>query len=421
MVSQNVLNLVDTAMVGVLGPTSLAAVGIGGFANFMTTAVIIGLASGVQTMVARRKGEERISELAVPLSGGLLLALAIGLPLAFVMYHAAPSLFSLLNSDPGVIDEGVPYFQVRVMAAVAVGMNFSFRGYWAGVGLTRLYLRTLLIMHFANIVLNYLLIFGKFGFPELGSLGAGLATTLSVYLGTGIYFFLALRRAREQGFLRGLPGQETMKTMIRLAVPAALQQFLFASGMTCLFWIIGLVGTPEVAAANVLSTLMLVAMLPALGLGLVGLTLTGEALGRGEPEAAKQWGWDVAKVALVFITLLALPALIIPDLILAGFLHEPELINIARAPLRLTAATIIFDAIGVVLMNALLGAGAARQVMVVATVSQWMVGLPLAYLAGPVLGYGLLGVWLCLGGYRVLQSGIFAALWAKGKWADIKI
>ncbi len=421
MLSQNVLNLVDTAMVGVLGPASLAAVGLGGFANFMAIAVIIGLASGVQTLVARRKGEERISELAVPLNGGLFMALLVGLPLAFVMYLAAPTLFPLLSADPGVIDQGVPYFQVRVLAAVAVGMNYSFRGYWAGVGLTGLYLRTLLIMHLCNVVLNYVLIFGKFGFPELGSYGAGLATTLSIHLGTGIYFFLALRRARPRGFLRGFPGLETMRVMIRLAVPTALQQFLFASGMTCLFWIIGLVGTNEVAAANVLTNLMLVAMLPAMGLGLAALSLSGEALGRGQPDAAKQWGWDVTKVALVFIGLLALPALFIPDLLLSGFLHDPEVVALARAPLRLTAATIIIDAVGLVLMNALLGAGAARQVMIVATGSQWIVGLPLAYLAGPVLGYGLFGIWLCLGGYRVLQSGIFALLWARGNWAHIKL
>ncbi len=421
MLSQNVLNLVDTAMVGVLGPVSLAAVGVGSYFNFMSVAVVIGLASSVQAMVARRKGEERTSELAVPLNGGLLMALVVGLPLALGMYMAAPTLFPLLNPDNGVIGEGVPYYQVRVMSAVAVGMNFSFRGYWAGVGMTGLYLRTLLIMHACNIVLNYLLIFGKFGFPELGSYGAGLATTLSLYLGTGIYFILAIRRARPRGFMNGIPGAETMKTMIRLAVPSALQQFLFASGVTCLFWIIGLVGTNEVAAANVLVNLMLVAMLPSMGLGLAALTLAGEALGRKQPDDAKQWGWDVVKVAAVFIGLLSLPALFWPELLLSGFLHETELVALASGPLRLIAATIILDSVGMVLMNALLGAGAARQVMVVATATQWIIGLPLAYLAGPVLGYGLMGIWLCQVGYRILQTGTFVGLWASGKWASIKL
>ena len=100
MVSQNVLNLVDTAMVGALGPAALAAVGVAGFARFMAAATIMGLASGVQAMTARRLGEGRASECAVPLNGGLLLALAIGAPLAAVLFVLAPDLFPYLNATP---------------------------------------------------------------------------------------------------------------------------------------------------------------------------------------------------------------------------------------------------------------------------------------------------------------------------------
>ncbi len=421
MLSQNILNLVDAAMVGTLGSTSLAAVGLGSYVNFMATAVLIGLGSSVQAMVARRKGEERSSELAAPLNGGFLLALLVGLPLAFGMYYIAPALFYLLSPDPAVVAESVPYFQVRVIAAIAIGINFSFRGYWAGVGMTRVYLITLLTMHGCNVVFNYLLIFGKFGVPELGSFGAGLATTLSICLGSCIYFFIALRRAKPHGFMSGMPGMETVKAMILLAMPSATQQFLVAAGSTCLFWIVGQVGTNEMAAASVLVNLTLVAFLPSMGLGLAALSLTGEALGRKQPEAAKQWGWDVVKVAMVFIGMISLPALAAPNLILVGFLHDPEVVALARGPLLLLAATVVIDSAGIVLMNALLGAGAARQVMIVSAATQWIVGLPLAYLAGPVFGFGLMGIWFCLIGFRTLQAGLFTGLWAKGRWADIKV
>ena len=200
MMSQNVLNLVDMAMVGVLGPAALAAVGVGSFASFMAVAVIMGLSSGVQAMTARRIGEGREDESAVPLNGGLFLAAVIGVPIAVVMYLLTPGFFPYLNADPAVVTDGVPYFQARVLAIVAVGMNFSFRGYWTGVSLTRLYLRTLLIMHACNVVLNYLLIYGKFGFPEYGAAGAGMGTAISTYIGTGIYIFLAWRIARPNGF-----------------------------------------------------------------------------------------------------------------------------------------------------------------------------------------------------------------------------
>ena len=133
MSSQTLFNLVDTAMVGRLGTAALAGVGIGGFANFMSVAVVMGLSAGVQAMCARRKGEGRLNETAVPLNGGLMLAFVVGLPLSIVLISVAQDLFLLLNDDPDVAAAGVPYLEWRLIAMVGVGMNFAFRGYWNGI------------------------------------------------------------------------------------------------------------------------------------------------------------------------------------------------------------------------------------------------------------------------------------------------
>ena len=178
MMSQNILNLVDIAMVGRLGDAALAATGIGSFSNYLATAFIIGLSAGVQALAARRLGEGREGETAIPLNGGLLLALLIGLPLCLVLIAATPGAFALLTDDPSVRELGTPYLQVRIASMVAIGMNFSFRGYWSAIHMTGVYLRTLLVMHALNIFLNWVLIFGNLGAPALGVYGAGLATTL---------------------------------------------------------------------------------------------------------------------------------------------------------------------------------------------------------------------------------------------------
>ena len=421
MASQNVLNLVDTAMVGVLGATSLAAVGIGSFVNFMAIALVMGMSSSVQAMAARRKGEGREGEMAVPLNGGLLLALAMGLPILIVLFVFGPALLPYINGDPGVIAESVPYFQARLCAVFAVGMNFAFRGYWNGVSMSRIYLQVLLIMHATNVVLNYVLIFGALGIPALGTLGAGIGSTLATYVGTAVYVFVGFKHARRAGFLSAIPGAATMLTMVRLALPSALQQFMFAAGITSLFWIIGLVGTAEVAASNVLVNLLLVAFLPGLGLGLAAASLVGQALGRGEAAEARRWGWDVVKLAALVMATIGLPALIVPEILLAGFIHDPEVVAIAREPLRLLGAGMAVDAVGLVLMNALLGAGAARQVMVVTVSLQWLVGLPLTWLVGPYLGFGLLGIWGVQFGYRALQAAVLSHLWRRGRWAAIRV
>lgn len=421
MVSQTVLNLVDTAMVGFLGKDALAGVGTASFAAFMATALVMGLSSGVQAMSARRIGEGRADEAAVPLTGGLVLALLIGLPVTVAMLTFSSTLLPLINATPGVVEAGLPYFDARLLGVVATGINFAFRGYWTGVSQSRHYLHTLLIIQVANVVISYVLIFGKFGFPELGTQGAGLGTTISLFLGTAVYFVLGWKNARKNGFLRRIPRQETMFAMLRLSVPAAIQEFLFAAGFTAIFWIVGRIGTAEVAATNVLINLALVAILPAVGLGMAALTLVSEALGRKDAEEASRWAWDVVKVAVASIGLLGLPALVVPDLVLAGFIHDPEVVAMARSSLRLMGATIAIDGIGLVLLHALLGAGAARQVMVVAVGSQWLVGLPLAWLAGPYLGLGLFAVWVTQAAYRIFQAAVFMALWRRRGWVGIKV
>ena len=421
MVSQNVLNLVDTAMVGTLGAAALGAVGLASFATFLSQAFITGLSSGVQAMAARRLGEQRLSEVAVPLNGGLLLAVALGLPLSVLVWLVVPSVFPLLNDDPEVIAVGVPYWRVRLLGVVAVGVNFSFRGYWNGVSQSRIYLRTLVVMHVCNLVLNYLLIFGKFGFPELGATGAGLGTALSTWVGAVYYLAQGWAYAREGGFLAGLPSVDTLRTMLRLSLPTGLQQLFFAAGYTALFWIVGKVGTEELGAANVLLNVTLVAILPGLGLGLAAGSLVGQALGRGDPADARAWGWDVVKVGVAGMTILALPMILIPDAVLGVFLHEAGARALAVAPLRLTGAFIFLDATGLILLNALIGAGDTRRAASISVALQWGVGLPMAYVAGPVLGGSLFAVWATQVGYRAVQAVVLASVWRGDGWVDREV
>ncbi len=421
MASQNVLNLVDTAMVGYLGAPSLAAVGLGSFANFMAVAFIMGLSAGVQAIAARRLGEGRRDQTASGLNAGLLIALLVAIPWSLTLIVFADRLFPFLVDDPEVVSIGVPYLQARLAGMVAIAMNFAFRGFWNGIGQSRRYLQTLVIMHSCNIILNWVLIFGHFGLPALGAAGAGLGTTISTFLGTVIYISLAVRHARGTGFLQGIGDRKTMVSMLKLSIPAGLQSFFFATGMTALFWIIGRIGTEELAASNVLVQLLLVAILPGVGFGLAAASLVGQALGRGEKEDAVTWGWDVSRLAMLVVGVGALVGVIAPDLLLGIFLHEEHTIELARFPLRLLGATMVIETLGSVLMNALLGAGASRTVMIVSISLQWGLFLPIAFVVGPVLGYGMSAVWGLQVGYRCLQGVIFALIWRSRRWINVDV
>jgi len=420
MLSQNVLNLVDTAMVGTLGDAALAGVGLGGFANFLFSAFILGISTGVQAMAARRVGEGRLSETAIPLNGGLLIALVIAVPWSALLITLAWEYFPVLTNDAAVVEQGVPYLRARLFAMFAMGMNFAFRGYWNAVDKSILYMRTLISMHVINIFLNWVLIFGNLGAPELGAQGAGVASAIATIFGTASYFLLGRSYARDAGFLHGLPTRDTMKTIVRLAAPAGFQQFFFAAGMTVFLMLVARMGTPELAATKVIIDLILVGILPGIGFGLAAASLAGQALGRGHPDDAKQWGWDVTRIAVVVVAALSLPAVLFPEWILSGFIHEPSTLTLAKNPLRVAAGFLFIDSVGMVLMNALMGAGDTKRVMFIGIGFQWLIFLPIVYVIGPIMGLGLVAVFTTQAAYRGLQALTFASMWKRGRWQSIE-
>ncbi|PAU87466.1 MATE family efflux transporter [Pseudomonas sp. WN033] len=421
MLSQSLLNLVDAAMVGSLGKEALAGVGLGSYANFMAIALVMGLGAGVQAMVARRRGQDREAEVAAPLNEGLLIAALLAVPLTLLCWFNAERIIGFLSSDQGVVEIGVDYFHWRSLAIIAVGANFAFRGYWNGIRESGLYLRILVVMHLANVAISYGLIFGKFGLPEMGAEGSGLGTCIAMFLGSALYLSITLRRGRAHGFLQARPQFSGIVSMLRLSMPNSLQQLFFATGITTLFWIIAQVGTAELAIAHVLVNLALFLILPGVGLGMAATTLVSHSLGANKPEDAYRWGWDVVRVAAVALFIMGMPFWLAPHFVLSLFTQDPSLIALGEWPLRITGLGMTLDATALVLTQALLGAGASRTVMSVNLGSQWLIFLPCAYLAGPVLGGGLLLIWLLQSGYRALNSIIFAIMWRRRHWADIRI
>lgn len=421
MASQNMVNLVDTAMVGTLGDEALAAVGLSSFVNFMAVSFMMGMSSGVQAMCARWKGAGRHGELALPLNGGLVITAMICVPMTVVLVAATPAILAALAPEPAVAATGTGYLQLRLLGMTAVGMNFTFRGYWNAMSMSRLYMATLVAMHLCGIAMNWVLIFGNLGMPAMGARGAGLSNAISVWIGLAVYFALAWRYGRGEGFLSGLPSRQTLRSMFLISLPAGLQQLLFASGMVALFAILARVGTAEVAAANVLINVMLVTILPSIGFGLAAATLVGQSLGAGRPDDAYAWGWRVARVAAVFVAVLALPAVVWPDLVLRPFLHDEATRDLAVWPLRIAAAFAPLECVAAVLMNAHLGAGSSRTVLAVSVATQWGAFLPAAWLLGPVLGFGILAIWTAQAGYRLLNLSLFTWSWKRRTWAAVRL
>jgi MATE family multidrug resistance protein len=421
LLSQTVMNLVDTSMVRDSGNVALAAVGIASFANFMAAAPIMGLSAGVQALCARRVGENRPTECALPLNGGLAVCIGFGVPWVLGIALLAPVWFPRLAGSPEIAAVGLPYLYCRLAASVLVGMHFSFRAFWNATGRSTFYMLNLLVMHSLNVLLDWVLIYGRFGAPRLGVTGAGVASAVAASVGVALHFYVALRDARRQGFMRQLPSRLELDNMLHISLPTSLQQLFFAGGMTTLMAILARAGTATAASTKVLMDLSLAALLPAMGFGMAGTTLVSQALGRRDARDAKRWGGEVARVAALTVGALALPVLVFPAAVLQNFLSDPATVTLAAVPLRIMAATISVDAAAMVLQSCLIGAGDTRRVMLVSLLMQWVVFLPCA--AGLVLGLsrGLVEVWVLYAVYRLLQAAVFYGLWQRERWMSIKL
>jgi putative MATE family efflux protein len=415
------MSLIDLAMVGTLGNHAIAAVGLSVFSNSLVLSFVMGIMPAVQGLVARRRGEDSKEPACLPLNAGLLMALAVGIPLTILCFVFTPLLFSLISSDPEVTKVGVPFLRTLYAAIIAVGMESAFKGFWYGMEKPKMYMVIVLLMICLNIGGNYILIFGKFGAPALGAVGAAISTVMSLYVGISINFALVYFFFRKDGFLNLRPERSLLARLFKLGMPATLQQFSYSAGYVTFFWIVGQVGTTELAAANVLVRITMVFVLLAMSLATASATLVSKTVGEGDFAGAAQWGWDTGKIGVIGISLLGLPLFLFPEMFLSIFLSDPHTISIAVIPLRLVAATTGFGSLIYIFAYTLYTVGEGKRVIIVSFSSQWLFFLPVSWIVGPYLKYGLLQIWLVQIAYGAIATSLITAVWAGGKWKKVKI
>jgi len=425
MASQTVLNLVDSAMVGRLGPAAQGSVGLASFTFFVLANLTIGLGTGVQAMVSRRDGEGDPGGAGAALDTALSATLLVALPLGYLLSLLAPVIFPYLSDDPTVVTGGSQYLGIRLMALGVVTANYCFRGFWNGIGRSRTYLQTLLVIHSVNIFLNWVLIFGHLGAPPMGVQGAALASAIAAAAGTLCYLVLALinRDVRERytPFRFSALSMVVARRLAALSWPEALRGIGLMAGFLLFLRIHSYLGTRELAAGTILVQLASVGFLPALGFGLAGATFVGRALGRNDPAEARAMIWQTLRIA---VSLLLVPLLVLqiaPELVLAQFTPDGVVIDMARPALRLLAISFVVDAVPFVIIYSLLGAGATRWAAVVQLGAQYLILLPLAWLLGVTLEWGIVGLWLGMIGSRVVLAGLALHRLRGDSWERIEV
>lgn len=414
--SQNLLNIVDIWIVGQLGALELAAVALGSTTNWMLSAFFIGLGAGVQAIVSRRVGEGRLDDTVAALNRSIYFTLWIVVPFTLFVSAGSEFIMNAITTRPDIEHIGTPYLAARLAGIPFVAANFAFRGYWNGLGLSRLYMKTLVSIHILNIGLSFLLVFGIGSFDGFGVFGAGIGSTIAQAFGTAYYFHLARHHGVPKGFLR--PGHSTsLRELLRLGVPFGIQSLLFSVGFLIFFIITDRIGAQELGASEVLVTMALVSILPGVGMGLGAASLVGQSLGAGRPDDARKWGW----LAMIMGCVLCGGIGLIESITAPWWMHwfiptDPEAAALGIPSLRIIGAIMAIDAIGIVLSNSMIGAGATTLVMITSVACQYFLFLPLAYAAGLVLGWGITWMWVAFAIYRFVFSAICMVLWRGKRW-----
>ena len=416
LLAQVLMSLVGIAMVSHLGDAAVAGIGIGSALLSMLVAVLFGIDAGVQALVAQRIGAGSEHDAGTVLTDSLPIAAAAGLVLALAGRVAGPDLFRLITRDPDVMALGLSYLEAALPMLLFLGVLFAFSAYRNGAGTPRHALLPVAVQLPCAALFSYLLIFGAAGLPRLGTAGAGLGLTLSALVALTVHVLLALRIAPVPGFLRARPRWPGMRLILAIGLPVGLQQSLVYVGMAVFFAIVGVLGTAEVAAMNVVLTIMLLSILPASGMGIAAATLVGSALGRGDVAEAKRWGWEAARLGAVALLPFSLVVIAAPRSVLGLFVADQPTIDLAAAPLAVMALGMGIDAFGRILGFAMRGAGATRLVTAVAFALQWGVQLPLVWLIGVALGFGLPGIAVIRLVLFATESAIMTIAWRSGFW-----
>lgn len=274
----------------------------------------------------------------------------------------------------------------------------------------------LVVMHIVNIILNYLLIFGNGGFPAMGVKGSSLATAISVVLGTLIYFWNVFRKSKKLNLNFKIPTFLEVKILSQISMISGFESMVTMSNIIAEYWLIGKIGVVELAAINILMSIMLIVLLPAIGLGISLATLAGQAMGRGDLQDSYDWGWDVAKLGFFCFIAVSLPLAIVPEIVIKIFTNDLAVIHAAAPILRIMGFILPFEMLGFIFMDAFKGVGDSQTALRVSFIMQWIYFAPIALILVFVFHWGLLSVWLAQTSYHILQSLWLIRKWKQRKW-----
>jgi MATE family multidrug resistance protein len=406
------MGIEDTMFVGRVSADAIGAVGLGTILFYGVAIFASGLLLGLDTLVSQSFGAGDLDDCRHSLIGGVWLSLFLMLPVMGVIAGFNP-LLAAMGIDPGVMQVMQPYLRVLNWSAPFLLLFFGFRRYLQSMNIIRPVMLTLLTANLVNIFCNWVFVFGHFGAPAMGGVGAAWATLLSrVYMAVALGAVIWMNDPRLP-HVSWKPDFARVRALLRLGVPAAGQIGLETGVFAVVTVLIGKLGATQLAGHQIaLQTVSMTYMMP-LGISSAAAVRVGHAIGRRDADGMARAGWMALGLGAIVMSCAAVALLIFPYWIARLFTPEADVIVAGVTLLRIAAFFQLFDGLQVVATGALRGAGNTHTAMICHLTGYWVIGLPVGALLCFRYGMGAQGLWIGLSVGLVVIGVVLVEVWRR--------
>lgn len=423
---ESVFAVVDMYFVSHLpnSKNAIATVGLTESVISLVYTIAIGLSVAATAVVARRIGEKNPEAATHAGAQAIIISMIVAVVLSVAGIIFAADILRLMGAAPIVVEEGTSFTRIMMGGSTVIILLFLINGIFRGAGDAAMAMRSLWIASIFNIILCPLLIYGYGPFPELGLKGAAIATTIG--RGAGVLYQCYHLFGGSRSIKMKLPhfkwDAPIIKTLFEVAWPATLQFFIQSGSWIVLAWLVSVTGGTEASAGYQIAIRNVVFfILPAWGLSNAAATLVGQNLGAKEPLRAEQSVLLTTKYNAIFMAGVMLLFIFFASPIISIFTKEPGVHRFGVLSLQIIGSGYVFYGIGMVMIQALNGAGDTKTPTWINFICFWLFQIPLAYLLAKTFGLGPVGAFLAI---PIAETLIALTAWyyfKKGKWKSVQV
>ncbi|HSW09727.1 MAG TPA: MATE family efflux transporter [Bacillota bacterium] len=424
MLLMTLTHMVDMIMVGQLGPAAIAAVGLSTQPMFLLLGLFQALASGGTALVARAVGSGDGASANAIARQAAAATLVFGLLVGGLGWAASPAVPRLMGAELAVEGLAASYFRIIMLSMPVVTLTFVLGAVLRGSGDTRTPMVVNAITNLINVAGNYVLIFGHLGFPAMGVTGAALATAgARGVAGLLLLAFLISGSRRIHLSLRASyrPQRDLLRRILRVGVPAALEQLVMRTGQVVFVRLVAGLGTAVLAAHQIALSVEWLAFMPSFGFGMAAATLVGQGIGANRTDWSEKAAYETRRIGVFVLAAIGIGLLFFGEAIVRLYTRDPEVVAMGTQALRIMAVTQPFMAVNFIMAGSLRGAGDTRWPLLTTATGIWGVRVLLGYLLAVVAGLGLAGAWMAMAADHTVRAILLTLRFRAGRWKHLAI